>query len=86
MELIKAMGLDPQAPYLLGNTECYYVRKCNSGHDNLTDEEIKFAGGVYDGYDWVVPVCMRCIFSSPDNDKRVGRYIYHTPYHLGKKI
>lgn len=59
--LIKAMGLDPAAPYCLGNKMYYYERECNSGHKNLTDEEIAFASETYDGYRWTVPVCKRCI-------------------------
>ena len=59
--LIVAQGLDPEAPYSLGNKDYFYERDCNSGHKALTDEEIGFAGGYYDGYNWAVPVCLRCI-------------------------
>jgi hypothetical protein len=78
--LIKAQGLDPKAPYSLGNKDYYYKRECNSGHTNLTDDEIGFTGGVYDGFNWTVPVCMRCI--SKEENKRLGTYSHYTPYHL----
>jgi hypothetical protein len=64
-ELIKALDLDPSAPYSLGNKYSYYKRECNSGHKDLLDEEIEFAGGWYDGYRYQVPCCMRCINSDP---------------------
>lgn len=78
--LIKAIGLDPSAPYSLGNKTYYYLRECNSGHSNLTDEEIEFTGGTYDGYRWVVPVCRRCI--ATQEDKRIGVYSHYHPFHL----
>jgi hypothetical protein len=78
--LIKATGLDPDAPYSLGNKEYFYERKCNSGHENLTDDEIAFTGGYYDGYNWIVPVCKRCI--AKQEDKRVMVYSHYTPFHL----
>lgn len=59
--LVSAIGLDLQAPYSLGNKVYWYKRECHSGHIGLTDEEIGFTGGTYDGYDWIVPCCLRCI-------------------------
>ena len=78
--LIKSTGLDPEAPYSLGNKPYYYERRCNSGHENLTDEEITYAGGYYDGYKWAVPVCKRCLAN--EKDKRPDVYSHYTPYHL----
>lgn len=64
--LIVAMGLNPQAPYSLGNKDYYYKRECNSGHTNLKDEDIQLTGGTNDGYRWTVPVCMICIRADKD--------------------
>lgn len=74
---IECDGLDPEAPYSLGNKRYYYERRCNSGHENLTDDEIAFAGGYYDGYNWTVPVCLRCV-----TDGRIGLHSHNTPVHL----
>lgn len=79
--LIKSTGLNQQAPYSLGNKEYFYDRECNSGHKNLTDKEIGFAGGTYDGFNWTVPCCLRCI----KNDKEyphVMQHSYNTKVHL----
>ncbi len=84
--LVKAMGLDPEAPYSLGNKEYYYERECNSGHKNLSDKEIKFSGGMYDGYRWTVPVCTRCISKDFDKDKGVMIYSHYKPFHLKEHI
>jgi hypothetical protein len=78
--LIKAPGLDPDKPYNLGLKDYYYKRECNSGHTDLSDEEIGFSGGVYDGLTWTVPVCKRCI--SQQKDKRLDMYSHYTPFHL----
>lgn len=79
--LVRATGLDPQAPYSLGNKEYYYERKCNSGHENLTDEEIAFTGGVYDGYNWTVPCCLRCIKADKEYPA-VMQHSHNTRVHL----
>ena len=75
--LIVAVGLDPKAPYSLGNKDYYYKRECNSGHTNLQDDEIGLANGYYDGYNWTVPVCKKCV-----TDGRVGLHGHNTPVHL----
>lgn len=79
-DLIVAQGLDPAAPYCLGNKNYLYERKCNSGHTDLTDAEIAFTGGYYDGYHWTVPVCLRCV--NEQDDKRVAAYSHSTKFHL----
>lgn len=78
--LIKAEGLDPAAPYGLGNKTYFYNRECNSGHKNLTDQDIAFTGGYTDGYNWTVPVCKICIATR--EDKRVMVYSHYIPFHL----
>jgi hypothetical protein len=78
--LVKAVGLDPAAEYSLGNKDYFYKRECNSGHKDLKDEEIGFTGGYYDGYNWTVPVCKRCI--ATQGDKRIMVYSHYTPFHL----
>lgn len=75
--LIKCEGLDPDAPYCLGNKQYFYERRCNSGHENLTDAEVGFTGGYYDGYSWTVPICLRCV-----TDGKVGLHSYNTSVHL----
>lgn len=75
--LIVMQGLDPAAPYSLGNKDYFYERRCNSGHTELSDDEIGTAGGVYDGYNWCVPVCKRCV-----TDDRVGFHSHNTAVHL----
>lgn len=60
--LVKAMGLNREVA--IGspvNKEYYYDRECNSGHKDLTDEEIVFIDAWYDGHTWTVPCCLRCI-------------------------
>jgi hypothetical protein len=79
-DLIVATGLDPAAPYSLGNKDYYYLRECNSGHKDLRDDEIALTGGYYDGYNWTVPVCRRCL--ATQSDKRVMVYSHYTPFHL----
>jgi len=76
-KFIECDGLDTEAPYSLGNKRYYYHRRCNSGHENLTDDEIGFTGGYYDGYTWTVPVCLRCV-----TDGRIGLHSHNTPVHL----
>ena len=78
--LIVCTGLDPKAPYCLGNKDYYYERECNSGHKDLKDSEISFTGGYYDGYHWTVPVCLRCV--STQEDKRVMVYSHYKSFHL----
>lgn len=75
--LIVATGLDPKAPYSLGNKDWYYERECNSGHKDLKDSEIGFAGGYYDGYNWTVPVCKKCV-----TDGKTGLHGHNTAVHL----
>lgn len=82
--LIIAQGLDPSAPYSLGNKDYFFERECNSGHKDLTDEEIDFAGGTYDGYRWAVPVCRRCI--QTQQDQRAAVYSHYTDFHLKEKL
>lgn len=74
---VECDGLDPKAPYSLGNKRYYYHRRCNSGHADLTDQEIDFTGGYYDGYNWTVPVCLRCV-----TDGRVVLHSHNTAVHL----
>jgi len=81
---VKAVGLDPTAPYCLGNKTYEYERECNSGHKDLTDDEIGFTGGYYDGYSWKVPVCKRCIATK--EDRRVMVYSHYTPFHLKERL
>lgn len=81
---ISTIGLDPDTPYSLGNKIYYYERECNSGHNELTDQEIAYTGGYYDGYNWTVPVCMRCIGQL--EDKRPMVYAHSKQYHLKKLI
>lgn len=78
--LIQCTGLDPNAPYSLGNKEYFYERSCNSGHKNLKDDEIGFIGGYYDGYNWTVPVCLRCV--NAQEDKRIMVYSHSVNFHL----
>lgn len=80
-KLIKCLGLDPDAPYGLGNKVYEYERRCNSGHENLTDEEIAFTGGYYDGYDWAVPVCLRCIRADKEYPA-VSQHSHNRKVHL----
>jgi hypothetical protein len=81
--LITAVGLNPDAPYSLGNKTYYYKRECNSGHKDLTDSEIAFTGGHYDGYNWAVPCCLRCIRA--DNEyPAVGQHSHNKAVHLIK--
>lgn len=75
--LIIAQGLDNAQPYCLGNKDYYYKRECNSGHKDLKDEEIGFTGGYYDGYNWTVPVCKRCVI-----DGKIGLHSHNTAVHL----
>lgn len=83
-DLIIATGLDSGAPYSLGNKDYFYERECNSGHKNLKDEEIGFTGGYYDGYNWAVPVCLRCI--AQQEDKRLMVYSHATKFHLKEAV
>lgn len=76
-DTITAIGLDPAAPYSLGNKTYHYLRECNSGHKNLQDHDIAYAGERYDGYQWTVPVCKRCI---GDENPRI--HSYNTSVHL----
>lgn len=82
--LISAVGLDPDAPYGLGNKVYRYKRECNSGHKNLTDDEIAFAGGYYDGYNWSVPCCLRCIRADREFPA-VGQHSHNKRVHLVKE-
>lgn len=79
--LISTIGLNPDAPYSLGNKTYWYKRECNSGHKNLTDDEIAFTGGYYDGYSWAVPCCLRCIRANKEYPS-VGQHSHNTAVHL----
>lgn len=83
--LIVAQGLDPKAPYSLGNKDYFYERECNSGHKDLKDEEIAFAGGYYDGYNWTVPVCLRCIKEDKEYP-HPNQHGHNTSVHLKEHI
>jgi hypothetical protein len=83
--LVSAIGLDPDAPYSLGNKTYHYDRECNSGHKDLTDDEIAFASETYDGYRWTVPVCKRCIAAEVEKGEYGSNpriYSYATSFHL----
>jgi len=78
---IKCQGLDPEAPYSLGNKNYTYARECNSGHTDLQDDEIGYAGGYYDGYNWAVPVCLRCIRANREYPA-VAQHSHNKSVHL----
>lgn len=75
--LIVVKWLDPSQLYSLGNKDTYYRRQCNSGHEDLIDSEIGITGGHYDGYDWEVPYCKRCV---PNSNPLV--HSHNTAVHL----
>lgn len=75
------MGLDPAQPYSLGNKDYYYKRECNSGHKDLKDEEISLTGGYYDGYNWTVPCCLRCIKADKEYP-HVMQHSHNSSVHL----
>ena len=50
---IKFQGLDPTAPYSLGNA--YYLAEMNCPEC-----------GYYDGYNWEHPLCKKCGTALPD--------------------
>ena len=83
--LIVAQGLDPKAPYSLGNKDYFYERECNSGHKDLKDEEISFAGGYYDGYNWAVPVCLKCIKADKEYP-HPNQHGHNTKVHLKEHV
>lgn len=82
---VEAIGLDPDAPYSLGNKTYYYERECNSGHKDLTDDEIAFTGGWYDGYHWTVPCCLRCIRADKEYPA-VMQHSHNTSVHLKERV
>jgi len=52
-------GLDPQAPYSLGNVT-YHAECVCKDCGQLSDEEIYMDSGWYDGYRWTHPRCKKC--------------------------
>ena len=62
---IKFQGLDPTAPYSLGNA--YYLAEMNCPEcGELTEDDVKMEHGYHDGYNWEHPLCKKCGTALPD--------------------
>ncbi len=62
METITFTGLDPDAPYSLGNKNYEADLICRE-HGEITSNDIEWINGWNDGVQWTHPVCKKCGFT-----------------------